>query len=96
MSVREISYNGAKAMPEQPPPSVSEDTYAFQREELLTLLQRLSKTNESLVIHGVERLTADDAAHVLHKVRQRSAFSSRERRALTDAGFSLHALFPHQ
>ena len=77
------------------PSAPLEDTYAFQREELLGLLPRLTKKNESLLIHGVERLTADDAAHILHKVRQGSVFSGRERRALTEAGFDLPALFPN-
>jgi hypothetical protein len=81
-------------MSSDPSLSPMEDTYAYQREELLGLLRRLSKNNESLVIHGLERLSADDAAHVLHKIRQKGVFSNRERRALVDAGFNLSALFP--
>jgi hypothetical protein len=74
--------------------SPSEDTYAYQREELLGLLNRLSKNYEPLLIHGIERLSADDAANILHKIRQKGVFSGRERRALVDAGFTLSALFP--
>lgn len=81
-------------MTSEPIPNPLEDTYAFQREELLALLARLTKKNEPLLIHGVERLSSDDAAHLLHKIRQGSVFSGRERRALTEAGFDLRALFP--
>lgn len=82
-------------MTSEPTPSAPlEDIYAFQREELLGLLQRLTKKNESFLIHGVERLTPDEAAHILHKIRQGSVFSGRERRALSEAGFDLPSLFP--
>lgn len=89
-----MGYNLAEMTPDPTPSAPLEDTYAFQREELLSLLQRLSKKNESLILHGVERLTADDAAHLLHKIRQGSVFSGRERRALMEAGFDLPSLFP--
>ncbi|MBL8023523.1 MAG: hypothetical protein JNK54_04470 [Elusimicrobia bacterium] len=82
-------------MDSTPPPSPMEvDTYAYQREELLSLLRRLSKTNEPLLIHGVPCLTSDDAARLLHKTRQGTSFSDRERRVLTEAGFDLHNIFP--
>lgn len=75
------------------PPAI-DDTYAYQREELLLLLRRLSKTNEPLVIHGAVHLSSDDATRLLHKIRQGSHFSERERRALIEAGFDVQALFP--
>jgi hypothetical protein len=77
-----------------PPPPLEEDTYAYQREELFSLLRRLSKTNEPLLIHGERRLSPDDAARLLHKMRQGTHFSDRERLVLTEAGFNLRELFP--
>lgn len=75
-------------------PMNTRDLYAAQREELLTLLTRLFRGNEPLRVHEVTRLTPDDIARVLSKIRQGYGFSRTERAALTDAGFDLDRLFP--
>ncbi|MBK8871727.1 MAG: hypothetical protein IPN19_12025 [Elusimicrobia bacterium] len=51
-----------------------DDLYAYQREELLALLERLSRSNEPLVVHGIQRMTSDDATRLRHKIRQKSFF----------------------
>ena len=71
-----------------------EDIYAAQREELMELLRRLKASGDSLVIHGQPRLTWEDAASVLKKLKRGSGFSRREHSALTEAGFDLTNLFP--
>ncbi len=90
-SLSGFSYNGL-ALEEAIP--LIEDIYAAQREELLALLKGLSRRNEPLVVHGKARLTADDLARVLQKLRHGFGFSRTERSALTDAGFDLDELFP--
>lgn len=74
--------------------SANEDLYAYQREELTALLDRLSRSNEPLVVHGVQRMTSDDATRLRHKIRQGSFFSDREKKVLHEAGFNVQALFP--
>ena len=73
---------------------VREDIYAAQREELMELLRRLKASGDSLVIHGEPRLTWEDAASVLRKLKRGFGFSRRERSALIEAGFDLGNLFP--
>lgn len=72
-----------------------DDLYAYQREELLALLERLSRSNEPLVVHGIQRMTSDDATRLRHKIRQKSFFSDREKKVLNEAGFNVQALFPN-
>lgn len=71
-----------------------EDIYAAQREELMSLLKDLFHRHEPLRVHEQTRLTPDDIARVLQKLRQGYGFSRTERSALTDAGFHLDKLFP--
>ena len=73
---------------------MAEDVYAAQREELMSLLTRMKRTGEGLLLHGEPRLNSDDAAVILQKLSRGHSFSRRERAALTDAGFDLPALFP--
>ncbi|MBL0059658.1 MAG: hypothetical protein IPP35_11275 [Elusimicrobia bacterium] len=80
--------------PTDPAATSAEDVHAYQREELLELLRRLSRENEPLIVHGNERLTSDDAVRILQKIRHGFGFSRRERTALTDAGFDLDSVFP--
>ncbi len=70
------------------------DVYAAQREELMVLLRRMKQSGEPLVVHGENRLSSDDAAVILRKLKRDFAFSRRERLALIDAGFDLEHLFP--
>lgn len=70
------------------------DLYAFQRDELLTRLKGLCDAHEPWVVHGDLRLTPDDLARLLFKIRQGYGFSRRERCAMTDAGFQVDHLFP--
>lgn len=81
-------------MPAPRSPSDDTDLYAYQREELLSRLSALARGNDSLVVHGRERLCNDDIVRVLQKIRQGYGFSRREREALTDAGFALDRLYP--
>lgn len=70
------------------------DLYAAQRDELLRLLGGLMRRNEPLVVHDRARLTPDDLARVLQKLRNGYGFSRTERAALVDAGFDLDRLYP--
>lgn len=70
------------------------DLYAAQRDELLRLLGGLMRRNEPLVVHDRARLTPDDLARVLQKLRNGYGFSRTERTALVDAGFDLDRLYP--
>ncbi len=79
---------------EETPAAPLDDTYAYQREELMALLRRLSRDNEPLVVHGQARLSSDEATRILHKIRQGYAFSRRERAALAEAVFDLDRVFP--
>ncbi len=70
------------------------DLYAYQREELLSRLQRLFDDHAPWVVHGRALLDPDDIARLRQKIRQGYGFSRRERTALTEAGFQIDALFP--
>ena len=75
-------------------PSLIEDIYSFQREELLELLRSLSSRHEPLSVHGNILLWADDIPRVLEKMKNRNHFSRKERHALTEAGFNLELMYP--
>lgn len=75
--------------------STDDDLYAYQRDELMALLDRLSRSNEPLIVHGIQRMTSDDATRLKHKIRQGSFFSEREKKALNEAGFNVQSLFPN-
>ena len=70
------------------------DLYAYQRDELLSLLKKLFNAHEPWVVHGAPRLTPDDLARLLFKIRQGYGFSRRERSTMEDAGFQVERLFP--
>lgn len=70
------------------------DIYAAQREELMTLLTRMKRTGEPLILHGELRLSSDDAVAILQKLGRGFGFSRRERSALVEAGFDLGRLYP--
>lgn len=70
------------------------DLYAYQRDELLSRLQKLFDDHAPWVVHGQALLDPDDIARLRQKIRQGHGFSRRERTALTEAGFRVDALFP--
>jgi len=70
------------------------DVYAAQREELIALLKSGVANNEPLRVHDKTRLSSDEMAVVLQKVKNGYGFSRKERGALTEAGFALDKLFP--
>jgi len=71
-----------------------DETYAAQREELLQLLRERVRTNENLRTQAGTVLTSDEMGMILQKIKNRHAFSRRERLALTEAGFNLEWLYP--
>lgn len=76
--------------------ATAEDIYAAQRDELLTLLSRLSSSNEPLTVHGNALLTPDEMSIIIVKIKNKHHFSRKERAGLIEAGFDVDHLFPKQ
>jgi hypothetical protein len=71
-----------------------DDTYFYQREELLSFLKSLAARHEPLVVHEDILLRPDDIYRLLEKIRNRHHFSRKERHALSEAGFNLNQIYP--
>lgn len=71
------------------------DIYAAQREELMGRLKKCLAANEPFTVLERPRLTPDDIAVILQKLKNGYGFSRKERSALTEAGFHLEKLFPN-
>ncbi len=72
----------------------TEDVYAAQRDELLSVLKGCMSRNEPLRVHERNVLSQDDIPALLQKIKNRLPFSRREKDALSEAGFAVARLFP--
>ena len=75
--------------------TLRDEMYAAQREELLGLLKSRAAQSLPLIVHGKSVLTPDDMSLLLSKIKNNHHFSSKERSALTEAGFNLDWLYPN-
>ncbi len=72
----------------------TDDIYAYQRSELLSVLMDCTKRNIPLSGLGEILLRVDEIFTLLHKINQRNHFSRKEQHALVTAGFNPELLFP--